>query len=250
MSHIHDDDLVLHYYGEMPDAEEARLAAHLAACGMCTDAYRRLQRVLTTVEAGAAAEAPENIERLVWARLEPNLERGARKRGWHGWLVLTPAHLALAAAVVILVTGAFFAGRLFPPGGDRAPAEASAQAVRERILLVNLGDHLDRSQMVLVEMVSADGNSVDMSAERDRAEQLVAANRLYRQTAVNTGEPRIAELLDELERVLVDVAASPDRMDAADLDAMRRRIESRELLFKVRIVSSEVRERQRSSIGS
>ena len=165
MSHIHEDDLVLHYYGEMADAEEARLAAHLASCAGCTDAYRRLQRVLGAVDAGVTVDAPENFERLAWARLEPNLERSARGRGWRGWLLLAPAPLALAAAVIVLVAGAFFAGRLFPRGGD-GPAEASAQTVRERILLVNLGDHLDRSQMVLVEMVAADGNGV---ARRVRA---------------------------------------------------------------------------------
>jgi hypothetical protein len=250
--HIHEDDLVLHYYGEMGDAEDTRLTSHLAACTSCTDAYRRLQRVLSAVDAGAPAEAPPNFERLVWARLQPDLERDARERRgwWRGWLVLAPAHLALAAAVLVLVAGAFFAGRLFPRGGDAGPAAASAEAVRERILLVNLGDHLDRSQMVLVEMVSAENGRVDMASERDRAEQLVAANRLYRQTALRTGEPRIAEVLEELERVLVDVAASPDQIDATGLDAMRRRIESKGLLFKVRVVSSEVRERQKAVIGS
>jgi anti-sigma factor RsiW len=249
MTHIHEDDLVLHYYGEMQNVDEVRVTTHLGACAACAEQYRRLQQVLGAVEAGALAEAPDNFERMAWARLEPNLERSGRRTGWRGWVVLAPAHLALAAAVVVLVAGAFFAGRLFPGGADRERA-ASAETVRERILLVDLGDHLDRSQMVLVEVVSADEGSVDMSAERDRAEQLLAANRLYRQTALNAGEPRIAQVLDELERVLVDVAASPDRLDATDLDSMRRRIESKGLLFKVRVVSSEVRERQRSVVGS
>ena len=53
-----------------------------------------------------------------------------------------------------------------------------------------------------------------MSDERARAEQLVAANRLYRQTAVSTGDTGIADLLDELERLLVDLAASPEQLYA------------------------------------
>lgn len=244
--HIPDDDLVLHYYGEASDDDERRVTRHLTACTVCSDNYRRLQRVLTAVEAGAGAAAPDGFERVVWARLEPALRPSRGRGGWRGWLLLSPAHLALAATVVVLVAGAFFAGRLFPRGGEPPSGAASAEAVRERILLVDLGDHLDRSQMILVELVSADGDDVDMSAERSRAEQLVAANRLYRQTAASTGHPRIAQLLDELERVLVEVAASPDRMPAGDLDLVRRRIESKSLLFKVRVVSSEVRERQRA----
>ena len=105
--------------------------------------------------------------------------------------------------------------------------------------------------MVLVELVSADdGTAVDISGERARAEQLVAANRLYRQTAVATGDTAIVDLLDELERVLVDVAASPEELSPERLKEVRQRIESRSLLFKVRVVSSDVRQRQKSNVQS
>jgi hypothetical protein len=56
----------------------------------------------------------------------------------------------------------------------------------------------------------------------------------------------LATVLDELERILVEVAASPDALSASDLERVRERIESRGLLFKVRVVSSDVRERQKS----
>jgi hypothetical protein len=122
--------------------------------------------------------------------------------------------------------------------------------VRERILLVDLGEHFDRSQRMLVELASADdtAGSVDMSLEQSRAEQLVAANRLYRQTAASTGDAAIASVLDDLERVLVDIAASPSTMTQEELDSLRRRIESKELLFKVRVMASEVRARQREAM--
>jgi hypothetical protein len=87
-----------------------------------------------------------------------------------------------------------------------------------------------------------------MSLEQSRAEQLVADNRLYRQTATQTGDAAIAAVLDDLERVLVDIAASPKTMTQEDLDAVRRRIESKELLFKVRVMASQVRARQRDAI--
>ena len=58
----------------------------------------------------------------------------------------------------------------------------------------------------------------------------------------------MSELLDEIERVLTEIAASPDQISAQDLADMRQRIESRDLLFKVRVVSSEVRERQKETI--
>ena len=243
MPHLTEDDLVLHYYGEMTSPEEAHVTEHLAACRACHDNLRRLQRVLAVVDEGALGgpELPEQFERTVWARLQPNL--GGSRRGWLSWFVLSPGRLAWVAAVIVLVGASFMAGRMVR---QDSPAQ-SADELRERILLVDLGEHLDRSQMVLVELVSADDDGpIDMSGERERAEHLVAANRLYRQTALATGDTGIADLLDELERVLVDLAASPEEISPEDLNAVRRRIESRSLLFKVRVVSSEVRQRQQS----
>jgi hypothetical protein len=90
---------------------------------------------------------------------------------------------------------------------------------------------------------------VDVAIERARAEQLLSANRLYRQTAVDTGNLALAQVLDDLEQVLVDVAASPDHVSAEDLAARRVRIDDKDLLLKVRVLSSEVQQRQRRQIS-
>jgi anti-sigma factor RsiW len=247
--HLNDDDLVLHYYGEMTAGEETHAGAHLASCAECQANYTRLQRVMAFVDSAPAVEAAPGFERIAWARLAPALH--APRRGWLSWFVFSPARLAFAAGVVMLIGAAFMAGRLTRTATP-AGAPQSVQQVRERILLVDLGEHLDRSQMVLVELVSAplnddSGGNVDISLEQSRAEQLVSANRLYRQTALSTGDAAMASVLDELERVLVDIAASPSTVTQEDLDSVRRRIESKELLFKVRVVSSQVRDRQRAA---
>ena len=248
--HLNDDDLVLYNYGEMPAAEEGRAAAHLGSCAACQANYASLQRVMAFVDGAPAIDAAPGFERIAWARLEPALA-SSRRSGWGSWFVWSPTSMALAAGVLLLIGASFMAGRLTrtaAPGGGGAAQ--SAEKVRERILLVDLGEHLDRSQMVLVELVSADdgAGNVDISLERSRAEQLVAANRLYRQTAASTGDAAMAAVLDDLERVLVDIAASPQTVSQEDLDSVRRRIVSKELLFKVRVVSSQVRERQKAAI--
>jgi anti-sigma factor RsiW len=251
--HVTDDDLVLHYYGEMPAGEEARTESHLAACETCQASYTQLQRVMAVVDSAPAIDAPEGFERLAWARLEPAL--GGPRRGWLSWFVLSPARLAFAAGVLILVGASFMAGRLMPrsapaPLAGAGTASAKAADVREAVLLADVGEHLDRSQRMLVEVATADDSTgaVDMSSEQPRAEQLVAANRLYRQTAASTGDAAMASLLDDLERVLVDIAASPKEMTQEDFDSVRRRIDTKELLFKVRVMASQVRARQQEAI--
>jgi anti-sigma factor RsiW len=245
--HLHDDDLVLHYYGEMPAADENRAESHLAACAECQANYAKLQRVMAFVDSAPGVEPAPGFERIVWARLEPALH--APRRNWFAWFVFSPARLAFTAGIVILISAAFMAGRMTRTAAPAGTAQ-SPEKVRERILLVDLGEHLDRSQMVLVELVSADdsGGSIDISLEQSRAEQLVSANRLYRQTAASTGDANMASVLDELERVLVDIAASPSMVSQQDLDSVRRRIDSKELLFKVRVISGQVRDRQKAAI--
>ena len=241
MAHLNEEDLVLHFYGELDAGAATHADSHLAGCGDCRGNYARLQRVLAAVDAMPEPMLPESFERVTWARLQPSLKRAS---GWRTWLVLSPASLALASAVLILVAGAFYAGRL-----SRAPESSnivSADHARERVLLADLGEHLDRSQMMLVDLVSGDDDGVvDVSIERRRAEELVAANRLYRQTAEESGEARVTELLDELERLLVDLATSPDTVSSKDMENVRTRIDANGLLFKVRVLSSGLRERQK-----
>jgi anti-sigma factor RsiW len=243
--HLNQEDLVLHYYGELDAGEEAQAASHLGECRACHASYTKLQRVLATIDAAPAPELTDGFERSVWARLEPEL---ARRRGWVPWLESSSGRLLAAAAILTLLAGAFFAGRVTHRAPRGAGGEiAAASPFRERVLLADLGEHLDRSQMMLIELVSGDVD-LDVRAERERAEQLVSANRLYRQTAAATGNAALADVLDELERVLIDVAAHPDAWSASDRDEVRDRIDTKGLLFKVRVLSSDVRERQKTAI--
>lgn len=249
--HFTDDQLVLLYYGELPTDEETAAHAHLSGCPACQQQYARLQRVMAVVDSTAAFEAPAGFERLAWARLEPALP--SRTRGWLPSFLWSPAGLAWVSGIVVLVAGAFWAGRFsrHPAPTPAAPVVATAQATSaaQRVLLADLGEHLDRSQMVLVELASAEAGStgLNVSNERDRAQELLASNRLYRETALKDGDPAMASLLDDLERVLTDVAASPSTMSKPDLEAIRQRISDKELLFKVGVVSSQVHERERAA---
>jgi hypothetical protein len=127
---------------------------------------------------------------------------------------------------------------------------ADAGKVRERVLVVAVGDHLGRSEMVLVELANTEPEKgqkfVNISAEQKRAEDLVEENRLYRQTALREGHTAMASTLDELERVLLDIANSPDEVTPAQFESLQRRIESRGILFKVRVVHQDLREREKA----
>jgi hypothetical protein len=241
--HLSEEDLILHYYGETDRAMEARVEEHFATCAACHSEFTKLQQVLSLVDAQEIPEPGPAFEREVWIRLEPALTR--RPSWWFPWV-----RLAFAGGVAALVVAAFLAGRLTRPADAPAPTAAAAPPdTAERVLVVAVVDHLDRSQMVLVELLNADPANADaFSVEQERARDLIAANRLYRQTATQTGDATTSELLEELERVLLELANAPADAPSIDLTALRERIESRGLLFRVRVVQSEMRERERQTV--
>jgi hypothetical protein len=54
----------------------------------------------------------------------------------------------------------------------------------------------------------------------------------------------VAVVLDDLERSLLEIVNSPSKISAADLEQIRRRIDAAALLFKVRVMSDELRRRE------
>ncbi len=241
--HPTEEDLILHYYGESHD--EAEVEQHLATCDACRADFARLRHTLSLVEAAEVPAPPEGFERTVWARLEPTLPAKGR------WRILQLVHASprwvFAGGVVAAVLVSFLAGR-FSRGGPASivPAPAAEAGATERVLLVELVDHLDRSQMVLIELLNAEDDAeVAFWGEQSRAKELVAANRLYRQSAAQAGDEVMGIVLDDLERVLLEIANAPPDARIHDFDALRERIASRGLLFRVRVVQSEMRERER-----
>jgi len=243
MNHFGEEQLVLFYYGE--SAESAAIESHLGECEACRDEFRALQRVLNTVDSAPVPERAAEYGSEVWRRIEkriaPKLDPRSRRSFRHWWI--------WAPAMAVLVIGAFMAGRLSyraQPAGAPAVAAVSNQQIRERILLVAVGDHLERSQMVLAELSNApEGKGkLDISDERQMAADLLDDNRLYRQTAAATGEKGVASVLDDLENVLMEIAHSPSEVSNQQLDDLRQQIQNRGLLFKVRVLGSQVREQE------
>jgi len=99
--------------------------------------------------------------------------------------------------------------------------------------------------MVLIELSNANPKgSLDISAEQERAGDLVTETRLYRQTAARTGDTQITGVLDELERVLVDITHAPSNMTPSQLQELRQRLEAQGILFKIRVLGSNVRNQE------
>ncbi len=248
MSHLSQEEFVLHYYGEPELGADRR--EHLAHCQTCIAELTTLAAVLDRVAPVEVPEPGEDYEARVWDRLQWRL-RGEKKRERLTWAKA----LALAATVIV----AFLAGVLWKSSSRRVDESSRVATATTnpttplvdsttrrlgdstRVLLVVVGEHFDHSERVLVELtnLTPDG-STDITTERERAEELLASNRLYRSTAIDRGEQDVATLLDELEPVLLQIARSPSQVSAEELRAMQKRVETKGLVFKLRVVRADV----------
>lgn len=265
MKHYSEEDLILHYYGEPARwttaagrrQRRSEIEQHVDRCPACAELYQSLVGTLRLLEAPDGPGRGDQYGLEVWQRIRARLPE-PEAPSWAQWLRWN--RLAAAASVAVLVVAAFVAGRSWsaadnppaaapstPPAAAPSAAPASAQAIptdgRERILLTSVAEHLDRSERILTDIMNTT-NGGDISTEQRWAEDLISASRLYRQEAVDVGEQSVASVLDELERNLLEVVHSPSRVTAAQLDDVRRRIDAAALLFKVRVLGDELRQRE------
>ena len=237
MNHLDRDDLILLHYGEKasPGARE-----HLLGCEECRHEAELLRRVLDAVDVETPELAPAWEEQL-WNRLRWKLER--RRTPWIGWA-------AAAAAVVVI---AFLAGRSFmpKPATPQAPQQAAKSTAegRERVLLVVLGDHFSRSERLLTEVKNASADAPPfVIADREAMEDLVRKNRLYLDAAQASGQTSLANVLEQMQPLLLELARAPENPTAEDIRMLQKRIEKRGALLELRVAGEEIRQRQQRKL--
>ncbi|HET9480162.1 MAG TPA: hypothetical protein VFP98_00260 [Candidatus Polarisedimenticolia bacterium] len=246
--HLTEDDLVAYHYAESDD--KAGDARHLMSCAACRSEYDALAQTLSIVSDAEIPDRSGDYGAQVWMRLEPKLAGDADATAQGPALdrssFFRPGRLAVAASLMVMLLAGFLAGRFWPRPGPEvlAVGPISAEA-RERILMVAIGDHLERSQRMLVGFANSGPGDQAIAARRQEADALIEAGRIYRQS-VSGIDPALAGVLEELERVLLDVAHAPDEAGAAEWTSLQERVRSGGILFKVRVLGSHIRERSQA----
>ena len=245
-AHLTEEQLILYHYDEDGGSSTGR---HLGVCDACRAEYDELAADIAMMDAAPVPERGEEYGEEVWHRLAPRLP-GSRASAHSHWWMSRP--LALAATIVVMLMAAFLVGRWTQP--PDAPQPISEQ-IRERILLVAVGEHLERSQMMLIDLVnangtSAPGDSIDISGRQERAEKLLTDSRIYRRTAAASGDAALAWLLDELERVMLDIAHRPPEVTHAELEQIQKRIEEQGILLRVRAFGTRLKQREETTTAS
>ncbi|KAA6456953.1 hypothetical protein DYQ86_24240 [Acidobacteria bacterium AB60] len=255
MKHLTDEQLIEHYFGE--GANRVMVETHLRICSRCEQVLEDITSALEVRGPEPPARDAQYGDRL-WQSIQAPLTPypGDPRRARFSWRISWPRtpwpSLVLAGACLLALAAAFFSGSLWErlrPHPNQAANSAQAPAqVKERVVLVILGDHLDRSERLLVQLNHA-GAATPQSVDALRAEarQMLPDNRLYRQAISAQSDPTMTAALDHLERVLLEVANAPDQLDPDDIARIEHEMNTDSLLFQIRVLRARTTQAQTAS---
>jgi hypothetical protein len=244
MSHLTDEQLVEYYFAE--GANRVVAETHLRVCSRCEQAYEEISNALA-VRAPEPPTREPGYGKRVWQSIKAPLQvypvNG--KRRYFSW-----PRLMLAGACILALAAAFLGGTLWQRSRTHPTEAANPGEAKERVVLFILDDHLDRSERLLVQLNHAGAKAGDPDDSlQAEARQLLPDNRLYRQAFSANQDPIMTAALDHLERVLLEIANSPDKLNRADIARIEREMNTDSLLFQVRVLRART-SRQGSKIES
>jgi hypothetical protein len=234
--HASSERLTLYFYGELPAGERRAFDEHLAGCEACSSAVAEMHALRSALTPRKAPSRPPAdwdafMQRLL-QRIDAPDERhqagnGIRRVG------MSPALAAAAALVLAVGTGLLWQRAILgPPAG---PVAMGQPAISDPALEAAAARHFERAKLVVLGIAMKDPaltTASDWEYERHLAGSLLPETRLFRLSAVDRGDARLASLLGDLESVLLQASMTTDA-ESSELQRLQRVIRRRDLLVRM-----------------
>lgn len=242
--------------GVLEGRERDELLAHLERCRRCREEHAALAAVVAAMEGDPLRSAEPDLPLAVLvARVEREIDRAplTRQRHPRAWLVALPAAAAVVALALVVPQ---LVGRLkgeAPPATAAIPpaeptpllSEEALRRIERNLAREQAARYLNQAGEVLV-AVAATGSDcdrkddkLDVGAAPERSRELLER----RQLVVEAGGEAVASaqgVLDEVEMALRDVAELPSCVKRRDVERVRRDVEQRQLLMRIRLMTREL----------
>ena len=113
-------------------------------------------------------------------------------------------------------------------------ARTELETNRPVTLETDVARYFEKTRLLLLSLkntpVSETDTSVNVSYEKMVSRKLADNNLLLRRETAMAGYQSAAELLDQVEPLLIDIANMPDRASAAEVASISRRIARRDVI--------------------
>ena len=215
--HLSDEQIVQFALGMAGD-EEAR---HVQGCNFCSAEAESYRRTLAHLGRWSAPERPRDYGSEVWRKLRPQVRRQMRWRKPAVWGWVAAGAVAAVVAITLQLPR--------PAAIQNQPVQGmESAAVPAGLLQAAVSDHVRRTDWLLSQIETESDRSTmnrrDLVSERDAIHDLIVENRLYRQTAEQEDDPKIAAMLADLETALVALKHDPQKASATDARDLRNKL--------------------------
>lgn len=267
MDTIRDSDLILYHYRDGLDAEAiAAIARALEQSPALQQRYAALRATLEAADAQPLPQPDDGFDERLWQRFDTRLDaesaamaapREPHRRGSaavrrdaaaprRNWLRPAASALALAAALGL----GFFLGRqpaqppATPlahevPGAATNAAPGDAAKLSSRVLDAYVAAHLRETEGVVLTAVNS-GNADLLAGNRELAASLIDSNRLYAQAAQRAGNARLANFLQQLEPLLIELANPTPADPIQGSEGLRDYVDKSDVLFQLRAIQARM----------
>jgi hypothetical protein len=257
----------LYFYDELEAGERASVAQHVASCAECRQALEELDVIRTALSTRPVVSAPPGGD---WTRFMTRLDTAvARDEAARVIPIQHPVaaprenarapltrraapYLTMAALLALVTMSVAYVARTgwgrdrsqsqatpVARNGEAATAAAAEPVPVEAAFAALSEQHFERSKLVVLGIASKDprqARSEDWEYERQLASSLLSDTRLYRLAAEERGLKRIADVMGDLELVLLQTSHGTPS-DPEDLEQIQRLIDKRDLVTKMKLVA-------------
>ena len=250
-----DQDLLPFLYEDLPGTRKDNIQGHLAGCARCRAEVASYRETLGAVDQArlleAAARSMPGDWDAHWHALRWRIENETVVRARRGFIM---APMLKAAAVVLVAGASFMVGRqwesilsLGENGLTTASASRGAGTAEEpfvpadaearlRLFSEHTHGYLNRSRLVLLEFANTPGagGSRTLAAA---STNLLRETKSARRVAGQLRDPRIEELLGQVETLLKEIARLSEQEDSTTINRIRSEVNDSGVLDQLELLS-------------
>lgn len=240
---------------ELSAEEGKRIEHHLAACKSCTNELNQLRQALALLPSPsddpAAGKGKEFFDALA-LRVENEISRRQTQRTnvltefaqkIRSFIAFRPSYAyAFAGTLAAVVLAVLFVVRqpeqpIEYAANEERPSDYELAHLQTQQRMSN---YLQKSKTLLVgiaNMKHNEGQETDFSAERRLSRNLVHEARYLKSQPM---DDRSARLLQDLQKILVELANLEETNDVPNVEMIRSGINQENLLFKIRMAEASL----------
>lgn len=247
-----EQDLTLFYYDELPPQSRQALIDDMTQDEKLVQQYAKLCEFLDTQLTFEVPEPSEQLNQRIMASIHQQVEQDLLEKAvahnnqsqpnfWQRWQLSRV--LGFAIPLSFVAVGTFFLGRLSVDTetviASNPPTQSAEQVDKfdsQRVLMSKLRNHLQSTDRLFTQVSNSDvSNVTQFEQRRQMIADMVALNRIYRRIAEANEDKQLAEMLGQMEQILLSLKNAPSSQDEKGWNNLRSRIDDTDLLFKLRV---------------